>query len=88
MRNIKPQQTKSIMADTTFTDSMDRVLPNSHATEHLCLFSEVYDEVIKMIIRGSSLPMRHISSIYRVNLFQLFDRRNLDPGIIKKKKKG
>ena len=45
-----------------------------------CIFEE--DEaVIKMIIKGRSPTMRHVSRTHRVALDWLFDRINLDPKI-------
>ena len=37
------------------------------------------EAVIKMIIKGRSPTMRHVSTIHRVALDWLFDRTNLDP---------
>ena len=42
-------------------------------------FFEDNEAVIKMVIRGRSPTMRHVSRIYRVALDWLFDRINLDP---------
>ena len=39
------------------------------------------EAVIKMIIKGRSLTMRHVSRTHRVALGWLFDRINLDPKI-------
>ena len=39
------------------------------------------EAVIKMIIRGRSPTMRHVSRTHRVALDWLFDRINLDPKI-------
>ena len=39
------------------------------------------EAVIKMIIKGRSPTMRHVSRTYRVALDWLFDRINLDPKI-------
>ena len=40
------------------------------------------DAAMKMIIKGRSPSTRHISRTHRVNLDWLFDRINLDPGIL------
>ena len=37
------------------------------------------EAVVKMIIEGRSLTMRHVSRTHRVALDWLFDRINLDP---------
>ena len=39
------------------------------------------EAVIKMIIKGRSPTMRHVSGSHRVELDWLFDRANLDPQI-------
>ena len=48
----------------------------------LCLYIfEDSEAVIKMIIKGSSPMMRHVSGTHRVALDRLFDRIILDPKI-------
>ena len=42
---------------------------------------ETNEAVIKMIIKGRSSTMRHVSRTHRVALDWLFDRINLDPKI-------
>ena len=52
--------------------------------EEHCAFLEVFEDneaVIKMIIKGRSPTMRHVSRTHRVALDWLFDRINLDPKI-------
>ena len=46
----------------------------------LCIFEDT-EAVIKMIIKGRSLTMRHVSRTHRVALDWLFDRTILDPKI-------
>ena len=46
----------------------------------LCIFED-NEAVIKMIIKGRSLTVRHVSRTHRVALGWLFDRVNLDPKI-------
>ena len=46
----------------------------------LCVFED-NEAVIKMIIKGRSPTMRHVSRTHRVALDWLFDRINLDPKI-------
>ena len=46
-----------------------------------CTFFEDNEAVIKMIIKGRSPTMRHVSRTHRVALDWLFDRINLDPKI-------
>ena len=49
--------------------------------EALLYVFEDNEAVIKMIIKGRSPTMRHVSRTYRVALDWLFDRKNLDPKI-------
>ena len=62
---------------------IDYVPPNvqSACQEALLYVFEDNDAVIKMIIKGRSPTMRHVSRTYRVALDWLFDRINLDPKI-------
>ena len=54
---------------------------NSSRKEALLNIFEDNEAVIKMIIKGRSPTMRHVSRIHRVALDWLFDRINLDPKI-------
>ena len=54
---------------------------NSSHQEALLYVFEDYEAVIKMIIKGRSPTMRHVSRSHRVALDRLFDRINLDPKI-------
>ena len=49
--------------------------------EALLYVFEDNEAVIKMIIKGRSLTMRHVSRTHRVAVDWLFDRINLDPKI-------
>ena len=49
--------------------------------EALLYVFEGNEAVIKMIIKGRSPTMRHVSRTHRVALDWLFDRINLDPKI-------
>ena len=49
--------------------------------EALLYVFEDNEAVIKMIIKGRSPAMRHVSRTHRVALDWLFDRMNLDPKI-------
>ena len=77
MRNKK---TKSVLSDERLTDS-NNVPPNSHiSSQRASLFVfEDNDAVIKLVIKGWSPFMRHISRTRCVNLDCLLDQRNLDP---------
>ena len=65
------------------TKDIDSVLSNvqSARQEALLYVFEDNEAVIKMIIKGRSLTMRHVSRTHRVALDWLFDRINLDPKI-------
>ena len=54
---------------------------NSSCQEALLYVFEDNEAVIKMIIKGRSPTMRHVSRTHRVALDWLFDRINLDPKI-------
>ena len=54
---------------------------NSSRQEALLYVFEDNEAVIKMIIKGRSPTMRHVSRTHRVALDLLFDRINLDPKI-------
>ena len=56
---------------------------NSSCKEALLYIFEVNEAVIKMIIKGRSPTMRHVSRTYRVALDWLFDGLNLDTKIKK-----
>ena len=54
---------------------------NSSRQEALLYIFEDNEAVIKIIIKGTSPTMRHVSRTHRVALDWLFDRINLDPKI-------
>ena len=54
---------------------------NSSRQEALLYVFEDNEAVIKMIIKGRSPTMRHVSRTHRVALDWLFDRINLDPKV-------
>ena len=54
--------------------------PVSHQEALLYVFED-NEAMIKMIIKGRSPAMRHVSRTHRVTLDWLFDRINLDPKI-------
>ena len=65
------------------TRDIDAVPPNvqSARQEALLYVFEDNEAVIKMIMKGRSPTMRHVSRTHRVALDWLFDRINLDPKI-------
>ena len=64
-------------------DNVDRVPSNVHSShqEAVLYVFEDNEAVIKMIIKGRSPTMRHVSRTHRVALDWLFDRINLDSKI-------
>ena len=54
---------------------------NSSRKKDLLYIFEDKEAVIKMIIKGRSPTMRHVSRTHKVVLDWLFDRINLDPKI-------
>ena len=64
-------------------DNVDFVSSNVHSSrqEALLYIFEDNEAVIKMILKGRSPTMRHVSRTNRVILDWLFDRINLDPKI-------
>ena len=78
LRNSKPKNVKSLMADKRLTDR-NCVHPNAHSSSQQASLFVVEDNgaVIKKIIKGRSPAMRHISRTHRVNSDLLFDRMNL-----------
>ena len=65
-------------------DNVDFISSNVHSShqEALLYVFEGNEAVIKMIIKGRSPTMRHVSRTHRVALDWLFDRINLDPKIL------
>ena len=63
--------------------NVDQVLANAHLSgkESQLYIFENNEAVTKMIIKGRSPTMRHVSRTHRVALDWLFDRINLDPKI-------
>ena len=60
------------------------LVPSSVQCSHQEALLHVFEDneaVIKMIIKGTSPTMRHVSRTHRVALGMLFDRMNLDPKI-------
>ena len=64
-------------------DNVDFLSSNVHSSrqEALLYVFEDNEAVIKMIIKGRSPTMKHVSRTHRVALDWLFDRTNLDPQI-------
>ncbi len=71
---------KRVLGQNVDLSNMDQVPSNAHLSEkesQLYIFED-NEAVIKMIIKGRSPAMRHVSRTHRVALDWLFDRINLD----------
>ena len=76
----KRKQSQGVINDLDNVDFIPSNVNSSHQEALLYVFED--DEaVIKMIIKGRSRTMRHVSRTHRVALDWLFDRTNLDPKI-------
>ena len=78
MKNRNP--TKHVNPDLTNIDRVPSSGTHSGSNAMLYVFED-NEAVIKMIIKGRSHTMRHVSRTHRVSLDWLFDRINLDPKI-------
>ena len=76
-KHHKSQRRIDVMKDI---DSVPSNVQSSHQEALLYVFED-NEAVIKMIIKGRSLTMRHVSRTHRVALDWLFDRINLDSKI-------
>ena len=73
----KREQSQGVINDL---DNVDFILSNVNSShqEALLYVFEDNEALIKMIIKGRSPTMRHVSRTHRVALDWLFDRINLD----------
>ena len=78
MKNQNP--TKHVNLDLNNVDHVSSNTRSSRFGAILCVFED-NEAVIKMIIKGRSPTMRHVSRTHRVALDLLFERMNLDPKI-------
>ena len=76
----KRKQSMGVINDLDNVDFIPSNVNFSHQ-EALLYVSEDDEAVIKMIIKGRSPTMRHVSRCHRVALDWLFDRINLNPKI-------
>ena len=74
----KRQQSRRVINDLDNVDFIPSNVQSSHQEALLCVFED-NEAVIKMIVKGRSPTMRHVSRTHRVALDWLFDRINLDP---------
>ena len=76
----KRKQSRRVISDLDNVDFIPSNVNSSHQ-EALLYVVEDNEAVIKMIIKGRSQTMRHVSRTHRVALDWLFDRINLDSKI-------
>ena len=74
----KRKQSQVVINDLDNVDCIPSRVNSSHQEALLCVFED-NEGVIKMIMKGRSPTMRHVSRTHRVALDWLFDRINLDP---------
>ena len=74
----KRKQSQRVINDLDNVDFIPSNVQSSHQKALLYVFED-NEAVIKMIIKGRSLTMSHVSRTHRVALDRLFDRINLDP---------
>ena len=77
-KHHKSQKKINVLKDI---DSVPSNVQSSRQEEALLYVFEDNDAVIRMIIKGRSPTMRHVSRTHRVALDWLFDRINLDSKI-------
>ena len=76
----KRKQSQGVINDLDNVDFIPSNVQSSHQ-EALLYALEDNEAVIKMIFKGRSPTMKHVSRTHRVALDWLFDRINLDPKI-------
>ena len=76
----KRKQSQRVINDLDNVDFIPSNVQSSHQEASLCVFED-NEAMIKMIIKGRSPTMRHVSRTHRVALDWLFDRINLDSKI-------
>ena len=76
----KRKQSQRVINDLDNVDFIPSNVQSSHQEALLYVFED-NEAVIKMIIKGRSPTMRHVSRTHRVALDWFFDRINLDPKI-------
>ena len=74
------KQSNGVINDLGNVDFVPANVNSSHQEALLYVFED-NETVIKMIIKGRSPTMRHVSRTHRVALDWLFNRINLDPKI-------
>ena len=79
-KNHVQEQSRGMFNVLNNVDLVPSNVQFSHQEALLYVFED-NEAVIKMIIKGRSPAMRHVSRTHRVALDRLFDRINLDPKI-------
>ena len=77
---VKDKDQRSQGMTNVLIDCVPSNVQSSHQEALLYVFED-NEAVMKMIIKGRSPTMRHVSRTHRVALDWLFDRNNLDPKI-------
>ena len=79
--NVYVKRNQNSQGKINVMENIDSVPSNVHSSrqEALLYVFEDNEEVIKMIIKGRSPTMRHVSRTHRVALDWLFERINLKP---------
>ena len=77
-RHAQGQQSHGMINDLDNVDCVPSNVNSSRQVGLLYVFED-NEAVIKMIIKGRSLTMRHVSRTHRVALDWLFDEINVDP---------
>ena len=80
LKRNKRKQSPRVINDLDNVDFIPSNVHSSHQGALLCGFED-NEAVIKIIIKGRSPTMRHVSRTHRVALDWLFDRMNVDPKI-------
>ena len=83
MQKLQTPKIQEMLDQNVDLSNVDQVPSNAHLSEkesQLYIFED-NEAVIKMIIKGRSPTMRHVSRTHRVALDRLFDRINLDPKV-------
>ena len=80
VQHLTRKQSRRVINDLDNVDFIPSNVQSSHQEALLYLFED-NEAAIKMIIKGRSPTMRHVSRTHRVALDWFFDRLNLDPKI-------
>ena len=80
LMNKREVQSQRVINDLDNIDFIPSNVRSSHQEALLHVFED-NEAVIKMIVKGRSPTMRHVSRTHRVALGWLFDRINVDPKI-------